>query len=234
MEGVAHLLQWGASGKRYDICHRGSACGLGRNVHDKSHARRDQVASIISAMEITQAQREVRETFLGGFAGQLVSAVLWLTSAVACTWKSFFLGELILILGGVLIFPLTQLVLRGMGHAYALPKGHPMNALGTQVAFTLPLTLPLVLAIAALRPNWFYPALMITLGAHYLPFIFMYGMWQFGALSGLLIGAGLAVALYIPRPMSTGAWLTAALLFAFALIGRQVAANDFPRRRDSR
>jgi hypothetical protein len=36
-------------------------------------------------MEITQAQKDVRETFLGGFAGQLVSAVLWGTSAAACT-----------------------------------------------------------------------------------------------------------------------------------------------------
>jgi hypothetical protein len=116
---------------------------------------------------------------------------------------------------------------------HTLPKGHPMNALGTQVAFTLPLTLPLVLAIAAPRPNWFHPVLMITLGAHYLPFVLMYGMWQFGALSGLLIGTGLVVALCIPRPMRTGAWLTAALLFTFALIGRQVAARDLPRRRDS-
>jgi hypothetical protein len=40
------------------------------------------------------------------------------------------------VLGGFLIFPSTQLVLRSMGHAYALPKGHPMNALGFQVAFT--------------------------------------------------------------------------------------------------
>lgn len=232
MEGGAYRLQWSTSAKHCDNCHRTPLAPWtqGITIHDKSHARRDQASSIIRAMEITQAQREVRETFLGGFAGQLVSSILWLLSAAACAWKSLLLGELILILGGVLIFPLTQLLLRGMGHAYALPKGHPMNALATQVAFTLPLTLPLVLAIAALRPNWFYPALMITLGAHYLPFIFLYGMWQFGALSGLLIGSGLVVALYIPRPMSTGAWLTAALLFVFALIGRQAAAHPFPRR----
>jgi hypothetical protein len=181
-------------------------------------------------MEITQAQRDVRETFLGGFAGQLVSAVLWFISAAVCSWKSFFLGGLILVLGGVLIFPLTQLVLRAMGHAHALPKGHPMNALGMQVAFTLPLTLPLVLAIAVLRPSWFYPALMIAVGAHYLPFIFMYGMWQFGALSGLLIGFGLVIGLYFPSPISLGGWLTAALLFGFAFIGREVAAHNSPRR----
>jgi hypothetical protein len=84
-----------------------------------------------------------------------------------------------------------------MGHSHSLPKGHPMNALAIQVAFTLPLTLPLplVIGIAVLRPAWFYPALMITLGAHYLPFVFLYGMWQFGVLSATLIASGLAIAM---------------------------------------
>jgi hypothetical protein len=179
-------------------------------------------------MEILTAQKDVRQTFIGGFAGQLVSAAIWCLSAAACTWHSLRLGEWVLILGGCFIFPLTQLVLRSMGHAYALPKGHPMNALGMQVAFTLPLTLPLVIAIAALYPIWFYPAVMIALGAHYLPFIFMYGMWQFGILSATLIASGVAISRYPPSPVSLGAWLTAAVLFAFAFLGRHVARSESP------
>src|SRR5437763_16925347 len=120
-------------------------------------------------MEITAAQKDVREIFMGGFAGHMVAAVLWGASGAACVWHSLLLGEWVLLLGGFFIFPLTQLVLRGMGHAYALPKGHPMNALGMQVAFTLPMTLLLVIGIAILRPAWFYPAFMVALGAHYLP-----------------------------------------------------------------
>jgi hypothetical protein len=177
-------------------------------------------------MDIAQAKKDVRDTFLGGFAGQLVSAVLWGGSAAACTWYSLHLGEVILVFGGVLIFPLTQLMLRSMGHAYALPKGHPMNALGIQVAFTLPLMLPVVLGVAALRPVWFYPALMIVLGAHYLPFVFMYGMWQFAGLCATLVTCGVLIAMYLPKPISLGAWLTTALLFAFAFIGRHVARQE--------
>ncbi len=176
-------------------------------------------------MDIVQGQRNVRETFLGGFAGQLVSAVLWGTSAAACTWHSLRLGELILVLGGLLIFPATQLLLRTMGHAYALPKGHPMNALGMQVAFTLPLSLPLVIGIAAFRPSWFYPAFMIVLGAHYLPFVFMYGMWQFAGLCAILVASGVALGMYLPEPVSFGAWWTAAVLLAFAFVGRDVATR---------
>lgn len=113
-------------------------------------------------MEIAVAQKEVCETFMGGFAGQLVSSILWFLPTAACTWYSFRLGELILLFGGFFIFPLTQLLLRIMGHAHALPKGHPMNALGMRVAFTLPLTLPLVIGFALFRPAWFYAAFMIT------------------------------------------------------------------------
>lgn len=177
---------------------------------------------MMALMEIAQGQSEVRETFLGGFAGQLVSATVWAISAAACTWGSLRLGEIALLLVGFFIFPLTQLVLRGMGHAYALPKGHPMKALGIQVAFTLPLTLPLVIGIALLRPAWFYPAFMIALGAHYLPFVFMYGMWQFAALCGILVTGGVVIGMYVPKPVSLGAWLTAATLLIFAFVGRHV------------
>jgi hypothetical protein len=177
-------------------------------------------------MEITQAQKEVRETFMGGFAGQLVSGALWGASGAACAWHSLRAGEWVLVLGGFGIFPLTQLLLRCMGRAHGLPKGHPMNALGVQVAFTLPLTLPLVIGIAAFHPAWFYPAFMIALGAHYLPFVFMYGMWQFALLSAMLTGSGVAIGMFAPAPVSLGAWLTAAMLVAFAFVGRRVARSS--------
>lgn len=180
-------------------------------------------------MDIVQGQRDVRDTFMGGFAGQLVSAALWGVSAAACTWHSLRVGGLILLLGGFLIFPATQLLLRMMGHAYAVPKGHPMNALGIQVAFTLPLSLPIVIGIAAIKPAWFYPAFMIVLGAHYLPFVFMYGMWQFAGLCAILVSTGLALGLYVPRPTSLGAWLTAAVLLAFAFVGRSVGSRETPK-----
>ena len=174
-------------------------------------------------MEIIQAQKDARDVFLGGFAGALVTAVLWGTSAAACTWHSFRMGEIVLVLGGFLIFPLTQLLLRSMGHVYALPKGHPMNALGIQVAFNLGLSLPVLIGIAALRPAWFYPAFMILVGAHYLPFIFLYGMWEFAGLCALLVASGVAIGMYLPEPLSFGAWLTAAVHLLFAFVGRRAA-----------
>jgi hypothetical protein len=180
-------------------------------------------------VQIADAQRDVRSIFLGGFAGQLVSGLVWLLSAVLATWRSPKSAIIALVVVGFFIFPLTQLVLRLMGRPASLPKGHPMNALGMQVAFMLPLNLLLVAAATAYRLNWFYPAVMILLGTHYFPFIFMYGMPQFGVLAALLIGAGVVIGLYVPSAFSLGAWLTAALLLLFAFIGRSVALRESKR-----
>ena len=99
-------------------------------------------------MHVADAQRDVRSTFLGGFAGQLVSAALWFASAALGTWGTPRQAILMLVLGGFFIFPLTGLSLRVTGHGARLQRENPLNQLAMQVAFTLPLTLPLVGAAA--------------------------------------------------------------------------------------
>ncbi len=170
-------------------------------------------------MQISDAQRDVRTTYLGGFPGQLVSAFIWLASAALATWVSPRAGILALVFGGMLIFPLTQLLLRSLGRPAALPRGHPMNALAVQVAFLVPCGFPLVGAAALHRLFWFYPAFLIVVGAHYLPFTFLYGMRQFIVLSGLMMGTGLLLGLYVPAGFAAGGWVGAGLLFLFGVIG---------------
>jgi len=132
----------------------------------------------------------------------------------------------VLVVAGFFIFPMTRLLLHLMTRQSSLPKRHPMNALGMQVAFVLPFCLPLVFAATAYRQNWFYPAFTIALGSHYLPFIFMYGMWQFGVLALSLIGSGVLIGMYLPNIFSLGGWLTALILLVFAFVGRSVALAD--------
>ncbi len=100
-----------------------------------------------------------------------------------------------------------------------------MNALATQVAFTLPLNLPLILAATVHNRYWFYPAFMVALGSHYVPFMFLYGMWQFGALAAGLLGSGVVIGMYLPTVFSLGGWFTAAALLVFALIARSVVLS---------
>ncbi len=177
-------------------------------------------------MLITEAQREIRQAYIGGFMGQLVSGVLWLVTAAVATWGTPRASIILVILGGMFIFPLTRLGLAAIRHPMAITPGNPLNGLAMQVAFTLPLSLPVVGAAGLYRLDWFFPAFMIVLGAHYLPFVFLYGMRMFAVLCAVLVSAGLALALYAPPIFPAGAWITGALLIAFAVAGRQVALRE--------
>lgn len=180
-------------------------------------------------MHISSAQREMRFTFRGGFMGQLVSATLWLASAAWATWGTPRGAIAFLVISGIFIFPLTQLGLRLSGGPTRVSRDNALHSLGAQVAFVLPLSLPVVGAATLYRLDWFFPAFMIVLGAHYVPFVFLYGMRMFGALAGTLWVSGLALGLWIEAPFATGAWLTGAVLLVFALLGRRTVLSERER-----
>ena len=177
-------------------------------------------------MLITDAQREMRSAFLGGFVGQLVAGLIWALSAAVSTWITPGYGMAVLFFVSMLLFPLTQLILRLMGRPARLSAGNLLGQLATQIAFTVPVGFILVAAATLYHQNWFYPASMVVVGAHYLPFIFLYGMRQFGLLAGVLIIGGVALGFYAPDMFSLGGWLSAVALIAFAFIGRKVARNE--------
>lgn len=169
-------------------------------------------------MHIQDAQREMRSAYRSGSAGQAVSGAIWLISAVLATWLNQNAAVLALVLGGMFIFPLTQLVLRLAGHPARTAKDNTLAQLAVQVAFIVPLCIPLIWVAASYNPNLFYPAFMVVVGAHYLPFMFLYGIWQYAILGGLLIGAGTFLLMTLHPVFTTGGWFTAALLILFALV----------------
>ena len=177
-------------------------------------------------MNILDSQREMRSAFLGGFAGQLISGIIWLVAAALGTWLSPVAGMAALFFGSMGIFPLTQLLVRLMGRPGRVSPQNGLWPLGSQVAFTVPLNFLLVGAATLYRENWFFPAAMIVVGTHYLPFITLYGMKMFGILAGLLVVSGAGLGLYGPDMFSLGAWITAVLLIAFAFIGRRVVLQE--------
>jgi hypothetical protein len=186
-------------------------------------------------VSIAEAQHDVRRVYDGGFYGQLVSGAVWLAAATVCTWVSVPAAVVTLFVGGVLIFPLTTLLLRLSGRPASLPAGHPMAALAMQIAFTVPIGLVVVVAMLGGHSDLFFPASMIIVGAHYLPFVFLYGMRLFAVLSGTLVVAGVSL-LYLPGPVTVGGWFTGALLVAFAFLLRasapswQTSSRDAPVR----
>jgi hypothetical protein len=177
-------------------------------------------------VSIAEAQREVRRVYAGGFYGQLVSGVVWLIAAAAATWISPPAGVGALFFGGMLIFPLTTLVIRLSGRPSSLPARHPMAGLAMQIAFTVPIGFVVVIAMLGGRSELFFPASMVIVGAHYLPFVFLYGMRLFAVLAAALTATGVLLLFGPLAPPSTvGGWFTGALLVVFAFLLRASAQS---------
>ena len=168
-------------------------------------------------MLIAEAQREVRDVFLNGAVGTAVSGGIWLPSAALGTWGSTHQAILALAMGGAFIFPITQLILRLSGRRASLRPENPLGQLAMQVAFTIPLALPVIGAATLKNLNWFYPAFAVIVGAHYLPFMFLYGMWHYAVVAALLIGGGVAVGLTRGDAFTLGGWLTGLVLVLSAI-----------------
>jgi hypothetical protein len=180
-------------------------------------------------MNLNECQREMRSAFLGGFAGQLVSGIIWLAASGISLWVTPRYGMTALFFGSMLIFPLTQLAVRLMGRPGRVSADNGLWQLGSQTAFTVPLNFLLVGAATLYRETWFFPAAMIVVGSHYLPFITLYGMKMFGLLAGLLVLGGAGLALYGPAVFSLGGWLTAVILVVFAFLGRYLVLREEKR-----
>jgi hypothetical protein len=183
-------------------------------------------------MNIAEAQKEIRLRFAGGFYGQLVSSVVWFVSAASADRISTGAAMACLVFGGFLIFPMTELLVWA-NKAAPLSRGNALRWLGMQVAFVLPLSMPLLLPVTRYSIGLFYPAMMILLGAHYLPFVFLYGMRVFAALAAFLIGGGVYLAVSGAHRFSAGAWYTSVVLLVFALIARIIVKAERPNETEA-
>ena len=68
--------------------------------------------------------------------------------------------------------------------------------------------------------------MLVVVGMHYKPFVFLYGMAAFAALSGLLVVAGVAIGLYVSQTFSLGGWIGGLLLLLFAFVLKGAAETS--------
>ena len=96
-------------------------------------AGREATIGFADCMDIQAAQREVRSVYIGGFAGQLVSSIIWLLSAALGTWGTPKASILTVIIGGFFIFALTQMLLRLWGRRASVSRENLFHSLGMKL-----------------------------------------------------------------------------------------------------
>ncbi len=144
-----------------------------------------------SMADLQSQHTEYRRCHLGGAVYLTVEGILWLLSATLAAVGLISPAMLILLIGGMFIHPIAT----AFSRLLSLPstdKSNRLAILNTWIALTIPLGLPLLfMAISGGHENLFYPAFTVLVGAHWLPFAYIYSMNSFLALAGILVLAGI-------------------------------------------
>ena len=160
---------------------------------------------------------EMRLTYLGAVPHTLFTSFIWFISGLLGTYSKPT-AILFFIIGGTFIFPGGELLRKLMQAPNCISRENKLKQFFMLLAFTIPLSYPLVYLAIQANVNYFFPAFMILIGAHYLPFVFGYRMKTFALLSILLVILGTIISVVYPMSFSIPAYLTSAVLLLFAII----------------
>lgn len=148
----------------------------------------------------------------------LVSGLLWFVSAVFASMQVWGLPVFVLLVGAFIAYPLTSLVQGRKARRTSGPgDSGPPRFLDMKVALLLPLSMLLTAVVAIHSLSWFYPAMAVLLGAHYLWFALHYHLHGYRMAAAILLLWLAAAVCAIAGGFATGAWVTTAILLLYAL-----------------
>lgn len=162
----------------------------------------------------------------GGAVYLSVEAVMWILSASLGAMDQVPMAMLILLVGGMFIHPVSMGVSRLLGLPPVDDSGG-LPLLNTWLALMIPLCIPLVfMAVAGGRSHLFYPAFAVIIGAHWLPFTYLYRMNTFAVFAGVFVATGILFAFILSQPFAVPGFVVGGELLVFAIL------NDLLVRRE--
>ncbi|GGD53551.1 hypothetical protein GCM10011361_20320 [Muriicola marianensis] len=135
-----------------------------------------------------KAQEDMRNSYGYGSIGALVSGTVWITAGLVVDFYSPQKGIWALLIGGVLIFPVSSLIERLIGLKGAHDKNNPLGKLGMEGTIWMIMCIPLAYGLSLIKSEWFFQGMLMIIGGRYLTFASIFGMrfyWVFGAALGL-------------------------------------------------
>jgi hypothetical protein len=173
---------------------------------------------IIQQGVLADYSREMRGTYVGAVPHTLFTALVWFISAYWADAFSQSQAIVMFIVGGTFTFPGGELIRKIMRVPTVLSKDNTLPQLFMLLAFTIPLSYPLIYLLCRNNINLFFPSFTILVGAHYLPFVYGYRMKSFALLSVILVGLGTFISIQYPNSFSVAGYTTGAVLFLFAAL----------------
>ena len=168
-------------------------------------------------MRLEEMQRDMDRAYGAGATGVLVSGLVWCLAGTAGLLGGAWTAMLSLFFGGMLIFPLSVVLARAMGHSARHAADNGLRHLALESLALLFVGLFLAFSMALREPAFFFPIMLLAIGARYLLFQTLYGRRSYWCLGALLMLAG-ALCLALKAPMLTGAFAGGVIEISFALV----------------
>jgi hypothetical protein len=138
-------------------------------------------------------QQEMRHAHYDGAPGILVSGLVWIAATLVGYQIGTHQAVWTLLIGGALIHPLSLVVTKALGRPAATNKTNALNQLAMASTIWLILCCAMSYGLYLLKPEFFFPAMMATIGCRYMIFASMYGRSVFWVMGVSLVVAGNAV-----------------------------------------
>lgn len=155
-------------------------------------------------MNLQDAQQDMKNGYGFGSVGIIVSGIVWLISSLAVNFYSSKNGIWALMIGGMLIFPVANLIGKLIGLKGGHDKNNPLAKLTMEGTIWMIMCIPLAYGLSLMKAEWFFQGMLIIIAGRYLTFATVYGTRIYWVL-----GAMLGVAAYILFKLEATAFISA-------------------------
>lgn len=145
-------------------------------------------------MLIEQAQADMRHAYFGGATGVTTSGLAWLAAALVAFLVSPRGAMAALFIGGMFIHPAAMLLSKLLGRPGAHTKGNPLAPLALESTVWLLLAIAIAFLASMQRAEFFFIAMLLTIGGRYFTFATLYGLKLYWICGAVLAAAGFALA----------------------------------------
>lgn len=168
-------------------------------------------------MHFKEFQKDMRLAYVGGGTGVLISSIVWFVAGIVGIYSTKEMSILFFFLGGMLIYPLGIVSTKLFGRTGKHQKNNPLAFLAFESTAILFIGLFMAYSIFKIEQQWFFPIMLMIIGARYLVFQSIYGMKIYWIL-GLLLTLGGMICINSNQPFHIGGIIGGVVEFIFGVL----------------
>jgi len=142
-------------------------------------------------MKVEAAQKDMRDAYLGGGSGVFVSGLVWLISGMIALFGAAETSIIVFFIAGIFIHPIGILIVKLFQRSGKHNAENAFGKLAMESTIFLFVGLFIVYSLFQTVPNWFYPIMLLIIGARYLIFQTIYGLKVYWILGTILMATGI-------------------------------------------